>query len=97
MMGGFYSWDQLDICEPYFDKFYDELGNLSGHHTFKYIDTFFYSMLPRMKIEDKHIVKLLEIKSKVPDTNSMYMNILQDGIELLIRSKTIRELAVAKK
>lgn len=25
MMGGFYSWDQIDICEPYFEKFYDEI------------------------------------------------------------------------
>jgi len=33
IMSGFYSWDQIDICEPYFDKFYEELGSLSQHHT----------------------------------------------------------------
>ena len=62
-------------------------------HVYKYMETFFYHMLPRMHVEDRHIVKLLTIKSQVPDTNSMYMNMLQDGIELLIRSKRIREMA----
>ena len=28
MMGGFYSWDQLDLCRPYFDKFYECLTQL---------------------------------------------------------------------
>ena len=92
-MGGFYAWDQLDVCSHFFDKFYDCLETMQDGHTYKYIETFFYSMLPRMQIEDRHIVKLMTIKSQVADTNSMYMNILQDGIELLIRSKKIRENA----
>jgi hypothetical protein len=50
-------------------------------------------MLPRMQIEDRHIVKLAIVKSQVPDTNSTWSNILQDGIELLVRSKRIRENA----
>jgi len=62
-------------------------------HTYKYIETFFYQMLPRMHIKDEHIVKLMTIKTQVPDSNGMYNNVLQDGIELLIRSKTIREYA----
>ena len=75
-MAGFYSWAQVDVCQPYFDKFYEALPDLSAHHTYKYIETFFYSMLPRMRIEDRHIVKLMTIKSQVPDTNSMYMKVL---------------------
>ena len=53
-------------------------------------------MLPRKVIEDRHIVKLITIKSQVADTNAMFNGVLQDGIELLIRSKRIRELADAK-
>lgn len=62
-------------------------------HTFKYLDAFFTYMLPRMQIKDSHIVKLVTIKAGIADTNSMFMNILQDGIEMLIRSKRIRDFA----
>jgi len=61
--------------------------------TYKYLDTFFTYMLPRMNIKDSHIVKLVTIKASIADTNSMFMNILQDAIELLIKSKKIREFA----
>ena len=26
MMAGFYSWDQIDLCRPYFNKFYECLA-----------------------------------------------------------------------
>jgi hypothetical protein len=48
-------------------------------------------MLPLFEIEDDHILKLLTIKSEVPDNNNTFINILQDGIEKLIRCKKIRE------
>ena len=93
-MNGFYSWDQIDTCTPFFDKFYDCLKDLYKAHTFKYIEIFFYALLPRMVIEDRHIVKLMTIKGEIPDTNSMFSNMLQDGIELLVRGKKIRAFAV---
>ena len=87
--------NQIDICAPYFDKFYDSLAELHSAHTYKYIEIFFSLLLPRMQIEDRHIVKLMTIKSKVADTNNMYMLVLQDGIDNLIRSKVIREFALS--
>ena len=92
-MSGFFQSNQIEICTPYFDKFYDALSSLHKDHTYKYIETFFNLLLPRMQIEDSHIVKLMTIKSKVADTNNMYMLVLQDGIDNLIRSKVIREYA----
>lgn len=62
-MAGFYSRDQLDVCRPYFNKFYDILLQLESEHGYKYMEAFFYSMLPRMEIEDSHIVQLMAIKS----------------------------------
>ena len=76
LMNGFFSWDQVDICEPYFDKFYDALTDLSDNHNFKYIKTFVDTLLPRLRIEDRHIVKLASIKQNVPDSNTMYHNLL---------------------
>ena len=46
-----------------------------------------------MRIEDRHIVKLISIKSLVPDTNKMYVKVLQNGIELLVKSRLVREKA----
>lgn len=51
-------------------------------------------MLPRMKISDSHIVKLVSLKLETSDNEGMFANTLQDGIELLMRSKAIRELAL---
>lgn len=90
---GFYSWGQLDICEEYFDKFYDVIGGFDKDHTYKYFQAFFLNLLPRMTIDDKHIVKLVLLKNDVADNNKTTMNMLQDGIELLLRTKTIREYA----
>lgn len=95
-MAGFYGSSDKDICEPYFDKFYEYLPQLYIDHTQKFIEAFFYGMLPRKNIEDKHIVRLLVIKSQVADTNKLFSNLLQDGIELLIMSKTIREFALSR-
>jgi hypothetical protein len=50
-------------------------------------------MLPRMEIKDEHIVKLMELKVETSDNEATFSNMLQDGIELLIRSKTIRDFA----
>ena len=81
------------MVAPFFDRFYECLEDMHHDHAHKYLETFFYHMLPRMQIEDRHIVQLMSIKSRVADNNSTFMNMLQDGIELLIRSKRIRELA----
>lgn len=92
-MSGFWVKSHSDLTEEYVDKFYDVLVDLNEKVTYKYMETFFYSMLPRNTVKDEHIVKLLSLKLSNPDTKSMFGNILQDGIELLVRSKQIREFA----
>jgi len=37
-MAGFYSWGQLDLIRPYFDRFYDELLNIQANTSFKYLE-----------------------------------------------------------
>jgi len=86
-MAGFYSWDQLALVEPYFEKYYEVLQTLKELTSSIYLETFFYQMLPRMKISDSHIVKLVSLKQETPDNEQMFASMLQDGIELLIRSK----------
>jgi aminopeptidase N len=47
-MQGFFQQNQIEICSPYFEKFYDSLSSLHSAHTYKYIETFFNLLLPRM-------------------------------------------------
>jgi hypothetical protein len=94
-MAGFHSWNQLDITRCYFDKFYDELRNIQAGTPFKYQEAFFYSLLPRYEISDAHIVKLVQLKNETPDNQATFANMLQDGIELLIRSKQVRAHALS--
>jgi len=50
-------------------------------------------MLPRMgEIKNEHIVRLVCLKQDTPDTDKVFTKTLQDGIELLIRTKEIRAL-----
>jgi len=96
-MAGFFSAQQLDLVRPYFDKYYEALPDIESQHGYKYLQFFSNFMVPTLEIEDKHIVKLINIKSKVPDTNKVFQNILQDNIELLLRIKNVREFANAEK
>ena len=92
-IGGFYSWKQLDLIRPYFDKFYEVLPLVYEKSTFKYVETF-NSLLPRMEINDSHIVKLIALKLQTPDNNTNFANLLNENIELVMRSKQIREYAL---
>lgn len=92
-IAGFYSSCQLDIIAPYFDKYYEELPRLAKEATFRYLETFFYQLLPTMQIADSHIVKLVSIKANTPDSESNFTKMLQDGIEVLIRCMEIRAFA----
>jgi hypothetical protein len=92
-MNGFYVRDQLDIIEPYFDKFYQVLPYAFKTMSYRNFSGFFSAMLPRVgEIKDEHIVRLVCLKQDTHDTDKVFMNQLQDGIELLVRSKEIRAL-----
>lgn len=90
---GFYSWEQLDIISPYFDKFYEVLPELSQKSPHRYFQTFFYSLLPTMQIADNHIVRLVSLKANTADQNKNFSSTLQDGIEVLIRCMEVRQFA----
>lgn len=90
---GFYSWDQLDIISPYFDKYYEELPKLSELSSYRYFQTFFYSLLPTMQIADCHIVKLVSMKADTADNDKKFSTMLQDGIEVLVRCMEVRNFA----
>lgn len=66
-IAGFYSWDQIDIIAPYFEKYYEILPVLSKGSSFRYFETFFHSLLPTMQIADQHIVKLVALKAETAD------------------------------
>jgi len=50
-------------------------------------------MLPRVEVTDSDIVNLMTLKLEQSDTKANFVNLLNDGIELLIRSKEVRKLA----
>ena len=91
-MAGFYAINQIDIIEPYFDKFYQVLPSMHKQLTLNSFNSFFNMLLPRLKIKDSHVVTLVALKQDTPDNEKNFMNTLQNGIELLLRSKQIREL-----
>ena len=47
-----------------------------------------------MEINDDHIVKLLALKLSIPDNNTNFANLLNEGLELVMRSKQVREFAL---
>ena len=95
LMGGFWCSDQKELKAIYTEKFYEHLADqkFQHEHTFKYITAFLNNMLPRADIKDEHIVKLMQIKLEVPDTDKMYANQLQDCLETLLRCKKVRARA----
>jgi len=92
-MSGFYQRESLELIEPYFDKFYEVLPAAYKTMAAKTFQAFFAHMLPRVgDIKDEHIVRLVCLKQDTHDTDKVFANQLQDGIELLVRSKEIRAL-----
>lgn len=60
-MAGFYALSQLEIVEPYFEKFFDILLEMHEKTTYKEFSSFFHSMMPRMQVKDSHIVRLVSL------------------------------------
>ena len=46
-----------------------------------------------MEVKDEHIVKLLALKQQNPDVNTNIGNLYNEGIELLMRTKAVRDFA----
>ena len=47
-----------------------------------------------MVIKDEHIVRLLALKLSVADNNTNFANLLNEGLELVMRSKLVREFSL---
>ena len=92
-MSAFYSGDQMELCEPYFDKFYDVLVEFHNNFTHKVFSAFFAYMMPKMKVTDAHIVRLLTILQDTPDNEQMFRDTMQDGLDSLVRMQQCRALA----
>ncbi len=84
-MAGFYSGEQMDIIEPYFDQFFDILVDLHEKSTYKVFTGFFHSLLPRIVVKDAYIVRLVTLLQEVPDNDQMFAETLKDGLDILIR------------
>ena len=59
----------------------------------RYVEGFFYTFLPRLDVKDEHIVRMMSMKLSTPDSQTKFTNHLDEGIELLIRTKEVRALA----
>jgi hypothetical protein len=93
-MAAFYVLNQRELLTPYYDKFYEFLPTLfSGNYSLKFKESFFYTLLPKQVIKDSHIVALVQLKTTIPENNKATINILNDGIEQLIKCKLILERA----
>ena len=92
-IGGFYCAEQLPLIEPYFAKFFAVLPEIAKSCSHRYLETFFYSLLPTYQVEDTYIVKLISLKTNTPDSQHAFRQILQDGIEIMLRCAEIREFA----
>lgn len=92
-MAGFYAWSQQELTKPYADKYYEALKDFNKHHSYRQLESFVMSMRPTQEVLDSHIVKMVTIKGNIPDTDSAYKKTLEENIELLIRIKTLREMA----
>ena len=92
-MSGFYCSDQLELISPYFEKYFEILPILNEKTTYKYLNQFFHAMLPTTVIKDSYIVKLVALKNETPDSAKNFNSMLQDGIEILVRTMQIREFA----
>lgn len=93
LMEGFWVQDQLELVRPFFDRYFEIIPEIESQHGFKYLGMFCLDFYPTVEVQDKHIVKLANIKSKVPDTNKTFQNTLQNAIERCLRFKNIREYA----
>jgi len=92
-LAGFYASGQIDIIEPYFEKFFDELVRQNQLTTHKKFESFFWSLLPRMRVNDHYIVRLVSILQDTPDIENTFRETLRDGIDSLVKTQQIRAFA----
>ena len=88
-MTGFASKEQIDLLEPYFDKFFDTLVLQSKMSSYKSLCSFFHAMLPRLSVKDDYIFRLYQLLYDTPDSQGPFQSTLKDGIDILFRTQRI--------
>lgn len=80
-MAEFYCDEQLDLAQPYFEKFFDELVLQKGCKQFQ---LFFTCLLPVMDAKMDHVKRLEQIlESTPPPSDKVFTETIADGIGLL--------------
>ena len=98
----FNQFNQFEIVKDYNDKFLTNIEQMYKDNSYELFKSFFFAMLPReYEIHQSDIDKLIKVKQDhiaktgKDDNNDAFIKIIMDGIDLLSRSKKIRELALA--
>ena len=87
---GFMDFYQQDVLAPYKDKFLKEIHEQYHYQPQKYFVKFFEKLLPRhWEVNDDDIEKMREIKNS--NDHLEFKNKMQEGIELMQRSKWLRK------
>lgn len=89
-MGHFNKLNQLDIVEPYLDKFFDVIDNYYSTHNNLYSQTFFWSLSPGFLNNEKVLNKFRDVLAKADKTKASFVNQVKDQIqkiEMVIEAK----------
>lgn len=88
---------------PYYDDYFNVLANKNFYTTkgYRYLDDFVHGMLPRRKnVKQDDINKLKMVKENIvkddPQVSKGYLNLIQQGIEILERTVRLRSNAAKK-
>lgn len=103
MLNGFYEWGQNDILEPYYAQYFSVLTDKGfyGAKSYKYLKEFVKGLLPRQKeVTEVDIAKMQKVLDTIPqqdpNASQAYIKLLQEAVELLQRTKRLRDFAASK-
>ena len=103
MLSGFNEWGQDAILEPYNAQYFSVLTDKGfyGAKSYKYLKEFVKGLLPRQKeVTQADIDKMQKVLDTIPqqDPNASpaYIKLLQEGVELMQRTKRLRDFASSK-
>ena len=79
------------MIKQFFDEFFKAIVPLYHAYQFQYIESFVDNLLPTLEIEDKHIVKMMEIKLATGDSEAAFIKLIDKSIDKMRRIKMVRE------
>jgi len=103
LLSGFYEWGQEDLLEPYVAQYFSVLTDKGfyGAKSYKYLKEFVKGLLPRQKeVTEADIAKMQKVLDTIPqqdpNVSQAYIKLLQEGVELMQRTKRLRDFAASK-